>query len=350
MDRPANQNFHHAQTALARPAGPDSLFYFGSRHVDPAMVRLVCGLVLALVFFSLVLFRPQGSLNFASARWYRSVPVVEAGSADELMDHLQSHNLWNLPENSLVSPLLVQRLPSDFPFLDMGTQKQAFLHTLLPVAMVALAEVEEERQTLERILAGLRVEPAVFLFDSEDDENPLKELRRHEVRFLEYLCRKYRTCDVELLRHRVNPVPVSLIMAQAALESSWGGSRFALEGNNLFGIWTWNGDGMVPAARENGKSHRVAAYPSLLDSVRSYILMLNRGHAYASFRKIRQESMDSLRLANGLLRYSERRHAYVAEVAGLIRSNRLQKYDQLLLAGFPSRQESRLAWRSVSLQ
>jgi len=313
------------------------------------MVRLVCGLVLAMIFFLLALFRLPGSSDFGFGRGHRSMPVVEAASASELMAYLQSYNLWDLPENALVSPLLVERLPADFPFLDSGTQKQAFLHTLLPLAMVALAEVEEERQNLEGILAGLTEPPSRFLFASEDEEGSLSGLGQHEIHFLQNLCRKYRTHDVEVLRLRVNPVPVSLIMAQAALESSWGGSRFALEGNNLFGIRTWGGDGMVPAAREEGKTYRVAAYPSLLDAVRSYLLTLNRGQAYAGLRKIRQQSMDPLALVNGLRRYSERGQEYVVEVAGLIRSNRLQRYDQFLLAGLSERQENRLSWRQASL-
>ncbi len=313
------------------------------------MVRLVCGLVLAMVLFLLVLFRPQGPLHFGSGKWHRAVPVVEAHTASELLDYLQSYNLWDLPENALVSPLLVARLPADFPFLDSGTQKQAFLHTLLPVAMVALAEVEEERQTLEGILAGMAHPPSRLVFAAGDEEGSFPGLRQNEIHFLQNLCRKYRTHDVEVLRLRVNPVPVSLIMAQAALESSWGGSRFAMEGNNLFGIRTWRGDGMVPAARQEGMSHRVASYPTLLDAVRSYLLTLNRGQAYAGLRKIRRQSMDSLALVNGLLRYSERGQEYVVEVAGLIRSNRLQRYDQFLLAGISERQENRLSWRQASL-
>jgi Bax protein len=136
---------------------------------------------------------------------------------------------------------------------------------------------------------------------------------------------------------RVDTVPLSLVLAQAANESSWGQSRFAQEGNNLFGEWCFReGCGIVPEQRSAGKSHEVAAFDSVNASVRSYLHNLNTGRAYAALRKLRQqaraagEAPKAMVLASGLARYSERGLAYVHEIKAMIRSNR-----ELMMAPVP---------------
>jgi Bax protein len=127
-------------------------------------------------------------------------------------------------------------------------------------------------------------------------------------------------------------VPVSLILGQGAIESSWGCSRFTRAGNNLFGIWTWGERGIVPANRDEGKNHKIKIYDTILDSVRNYVLTLNRLGAYRHLRELRRDSNDSMELAQGLLYYSERRDAYVEDVRRIISSNNLQRYDTISLA------------------
>ncbi|MBE9519635.1 MAG: glucosaminidase domain-containing protein, partial [Proteobacteria bacterium] len=89
------------------------------------------------------------------------------------------------------------------------------------------------------------------------------------------------------------------MLAQGALETSWGRSRFAREGNSIFGMWTWKTKGIVPLKREEGKTHKVKAYDSILDSVRAYQLTLNRLDHYEHLRNLRLETYDSLILAEG---------------------------------------------------
>jgi Bax protein len=134
---------------------------------------------------------------------------------------------------------------------------------------------------------------------------------------------------------RVDVVPLSLLLAQAALESSWGTSRFAREANNLFGIWTWGEKGLIPLDREEGMTHKVAIYDSILDSVRAYLTMLNRLPPYLQFREIRRQSRNPLKLAEGLVYYSERGDSYVWELQNLIESNNLHRYDDCYLVAIP---------------
>ena len=134
--------------------------------------------------------------------------------------------------------------------------------------------------------------------------------------------------SVRLLRN-VDTLPVSLVLAQAANESGWGTSRFALEGNNLFGEWTYaKGTGMVPRERKPGATHEVRLFNSLQSSLRSYMHNLNTHRAYTGLRKIREQLRnagqrpDGPSLARGLHAYSERGSAYILDIEQMIRDNR----------------------------
>ncbi|SHK36093.1 Bax protein [Marinobacter antarcticus] len=137
-----------------------------------------------------------------------------------------------------------------------------------------------------------------------------------------------------LLRKRLDVIPPSLILAQAANESAWGTSRFALRGNNLFGQWCFSkGCGLVPLSRVEGASHEVAAFPSPYHSVRGYIQNLNRHASYQELRDTRLDDREAgdplsgLALAHGLIGYSERGEDYINEIRSMIRYNNLEFYD-----------------------
>lgn len=134
---------------------------------------------------------------------------------------------------------------------------------------------------------------------------------------------------------RIDVIPPSLAMAQAANESAWGTSRFAVEGNNLFGQWCYKeGCGLVPDRRKPNARHEVTKFKTPQHSVRSYMRNLNTQMAYRTFRLKRQYLRDKnavisgIELADTLLSYSTRREAYVIEIKNLIRRNKLAKYDQ----------------------
>ncbi len=140
--------------------------------------------------------------------------------------------------------------------------------------------------------------------------------------------------DWEQLLTRVNEVPVSLALAQAANESAWGTSRFAQEGNNYYGQWCFvKGCGLVPKGRGGSKVHEVAVFNTPSGSVESYLTNLNSHNAYNNLRKIRtelqakNEPVTGLLLAEGLGQYSERGDVYIKDLQSLIRFNELTQYD-----------------------
>src|SRR5690606_24219440 len=134
---------------------------------------------------------------------------------------------------------------------------------------------------------------------------------------------------------RVDILPSSLVLAQAANESAWGTSRFALEGNNFFGQWCWSeGCGLVPQQRHSGAAHEVQSYASVADSVRSYFMNINTFPSYLELRRTRQrlrdqgKPLDRHALAEGLERYTERGAEYVKEVRAIIQVNELHLRDR----------------------
>lgn len=142
----------------------------------------------------------------------------------------------------------------------------------------------------------------------------------------------------QLLLH-VDEIPLSLVLAQAANESAWGTSRFALEANNFFGQWCFStGCGVVPKQRPQGASYEVRRFASADQSIAAYFDNINSHPGYSSLRQIRkqlreqQKALDGVQLAQGLTHYSSRGAAYVEELQAMIRYNRLEKYDSATVA------------------
>ena len=135
--------------------------------------------------------------------------------------------------------------------------------------------------------------------------------------------------DWDRLLERVDAVALEVALAQSANESAWGQSRFAQQGNNFFGQWCYRkGCGIVPKKRDKGTRHEVAKFSSVNRSVRSYIKNINTGRVYSPLRQIRKKNRaagkkpDALKQADGLIKYSQRRQAYVKEIKSMIRYNR----------------------------
>ncbi len=139
---------------------------------------------------------------------------------------------------------------------------------------------------------------------------------------------------MEVLMRRVDVLPVSLALAQAANESAWGTSRFTLEGNNLFGQWCYEeGCGIVPNRRRDGATHEVKKFNNIGEAVEAYLLNINTHPSYRELREMRQamrnrsRELDPMQLAYGLAQYSERGENYVDEVQTIIEQNNLQARD-----------------------
>lgn len=225
--------------------------------------------------------------------------------------------------------LFDQSLPAFAEIEDRGQRKTAFFDFLHPFIEEANENILEDRRRLGRLESHLAH----------------GRLNRREARWLRAMADSHglegdpeaplTAAILEDLRRRVDLVPPSLALAQAALESGWGTSRFAREGNNLFGIWCYTpGCGIVPERRPAGATYEVKKYRSPRQSFEDYIRNLNSNRAYASLWEIRErlregeEALSGIRLANGLTRYSQEGLGYVSKVQNLIRSNQLQRYDE----------------------
>lgn len=262
-----------------------------------------------------------------------SVPAHSPSSSADLRQTLEEYGLWSIENNSTISQVLFTSFPDNLHDLPIADKKTIFLHTLLPVALHANQLIEDERLRLLEILARSETLPGDFSL-TKIPEGWQKILSAPEQQWLLYMAKRYKAESVGQLKKRVRTVPISLILAQSALESSWGTSRFAKEGNNLFGIRTWGEKGLVPDERAAGSKFLVARYGTILDSVQAYILTLNSHHLYATFRTLRLESQDPEVLSEGLLFYSEKRQSYVTKVKRIIRYNRLKRFDTLRLAPY----------------
>lgn len=148
--------------------------------------------------------------------------------------------------------------------------------------------------------------------------------------------RRYSAEHFSQLLLRIDVLPVSLVLAQAANESAWGTSRFALEGNNYFGQWCFEkGCGMVPGSRRSGAFHEVKSFVSVAESVRAYFMNLNTFPSYRKLRLIRQQlrrsgqSIDGISLSEGLDSYSERGQDYIDELQAMIYYNDLHQLDEM---------------------
>lgn len=229
--------------------------------------------------------------------------------------------------NKPVPRLRLAALPNGLADMrDPKRRKAVFLALVLPLVLEANAHIAVERRRLLYVSAmvksGLSLPPGL-------------------QSWLDRLARRYKTRPdrLDVLLERVDVLPVSLALAQAAIESGWGTSRFAAQGNAIFGQWTTaGGKGLVPAERKEGMTHKVRAFDRLSESVTAYILNLNTHRAYRDLRALRREARrkggqpDGVTLAAGLEPYSEKGEEYVELLRSLIRVNRLAALDDAILS------------------
>ncbi len=229
-----------------------------------------------------------------------------------------------------VPPVVPRRLPRKLAS-DTSAQerKKLFIKTVLPAVLRVNTRLRREKRFLDRAIWQRQV------------RGRLGDEARGR---LHALAERYGLApdDLGALRRRVDTVPPSLVLAQAAIESGWGGSRFAQRGNALFGQRSYHCEqcGMRPAGYEDDPGFRVVSFQSLTDSVAAYVHNLNTHPAYAGLRQARFAARrqgrkpEAVRLARHLTRYSERGQAYVRDVQSTITANDLTDFD-----------EARLTWR-----
>lgn len=221
---------------------------------------------------------------------------------------------------------LVQ-IPDFASILDPEERKQSFFDFLQPYVDAQNAKVSRQRQRLLGIMQ--RVNEGRVL--ARRDRNFVLELaREYEVDGSDHADPEF----LERLLRRVDVIPPSLVLAQAAKESGWGSSRFAKEAYNFFGQWCYErGCGLVPNRRRASANHEVKAFSSIEEAVNAYFMNLNTFPSYLDLRLIRAELRESSRvidgisLSEGLDSYSERGEAYVRELQSLIHYNELLELD-----------------------
>ena len=216
----------------------------------------------------------------------------------------------------------------DFALIgNVEQRKSAFFEYMLPIVEEANYRVLEQREEIQRIRSQFRERGKLGRKDRARVDAFLEEYRFDPVDQVEE-----RTFDY--LLGRVDKVPPSLALSQAALESAWGTSRFAKEGNNLFGMWCYEPDcGMVPKDRPSGKSYEVAIYDSPKDSFLAYFKNLNTNKSYLEMRSIRRAHRDKDidfagdDLLPGLRKYSQEGVQYLSKLRKVIRVNDLSRFD-----------------------
>ena len=231
----------------------------------------------------------------------------------------EDYNLKDIRKNKLVKPITIDILPSEIKSIEnTRKKKEFFIQIVLPLILEENKKIRLERKTLFSILNKNN--------NSEAEKNWLKS------KFKQY---GVVNRDLATLKIRMDEIPVSLAIAQAAKETGWGTSRFAQEGNALFGQWTWSGDGIKPAAVDKNAKHKVARFKVLKASVKAYQRNLNTHPSYKNFRKERAIQRDnygklnSLELVKYLDKYAETGAEYTKVLKKIILQNSLNEYDDV---------------------
>ena len=231
------------------------------------------------------------------------------------------YNLKDVRKNKLVKPVALTLLPAEIKMIENTKQrKELFIQIVLPLIIQENNNIRLDRKTLFSVI-------------NKSNNTDIEK---------QWLKKKYKQYgvnerDLSTLKIRMDEVPVSLAIAQAAKETGWGTSRFAQEGNALFGQWTWSGEGLKPKDADEGKGHKVMKFNILQASVRAYQRNLNTHSSYKKFRKARAElrdlrkPLDSMKLSKYLNKYAETGDKYVEVLNKIIEQNKLKDFDDAKL-------------------
>ena len=232
-----------------------------------------------------------------------------------------NYSLKEVREKKLVKPVALTLLPAEIKMIENTKQrKEFFIQIILPLILQENNNIKLDRKRLFSII-------------NKSNNSDL------EKKWLEKKYKQYGvpSKDLSILKMRMDEIPVSLAIAQAAKETGWGTSRFAQEGNALFGQWTWSGDGLKPKDAEKNEGHKVMKFNVLQASVRAYQRNLNTHSSYKNLRKARAElrdrgnSLDSLILVKYLNQYAETGEKYVEVLKQIIKQNNLKDFDDAKL-------------------
>ena len=252
------------------------------------------------------------------------VPTDTVRLSAETINQLFKDTKYNLEivrKSKIVKPINLSLLPSEIRNIESTKKKKnLFIKIVLPLILEENNRIRIDRKKLFKIL--------------NKNMNSKAEKKWLISKFKQYgVLNK----DLSTLKVRMDIVPVSLAIAQAAKESGWGTSRFAIEGNALFGQWTWSGEGIKPAGIDSEEKHKVMKFKVLKASVRAYQRNLNTHGSYKEFRSERanmrdnDEELDSLILADYLDKYAATGKEYTKIIKQIITQNNLKDFDRVKL-------------------
>jgi len=248
---------------------------------------------------------------------YENTVSLNTETTINLFDDL-GYDLKGIRAGGKVKPIYLTKLPKDLKTLgDTKKKRELFIRIVLPLILDENLKITDDRKKLFKILKKN--------FNTSGERVWLKR------RFKEY---KIDDQDLTKLKIRMDIIPVSIAIAQAANESGWGTSRFALEGNALFGQWTWSKKGISPKNKDPDKTHKVLQFQVLKASVRAYKNNLNTHNAYKEFREVRAQLREEgkkiigLDLTQYLKNYAAIGEKYVLILEDIIEKNSLTDFDK----------------------
>ena len=248
---------------------------------------------------------------------YDNTISLNAETTANLFDDL-GYDLKGVRAGQKVKPIYLTKLPKDLKTLgDTHKKRELFIKIILPLILAENNKISEDRKKLFKILGKN--------FNTVGERVWLKR------RFKEY---KIEDKDLAKLKMRMDIIPVSIAIAQAANESGWGTSRFALEGNALFGQWTYSKKGISPKDSDPNSSHKILQFQILKASVRAYKNNLNTHKAYTEFREARAQLRQDKKIINGLeltqylKKYAQIGEKYVEILEDIINRNSLTDFDK----------------------
>ncbi len=244
---------------------------------------------------------------------------LSASTIEELFKD-NGYNLDIVKKTKLVNAgNQLTKLPKELKNIESPKKrKKLFIKIVLPLIIEENLKIRFDRKKLFKIL--------------NKNNTSLRDKAWLDLKFKQY---GVKNNDLAKLKIRMDEIPVSLAIAQAAKETGWGSSRFAQEGNALFGQWTWSGDGIKPLNLEKNKKHKVAKFKILKASVRAYQRNLNTHPSYKEFRIERaiqrdnDKKLDSLKLVKFLEKYAETGKEYTEVLKKIINQNSLTDFDDV---------------------
>ncbi len=310
LTRPTNLIF-----PLSYKVGLVKLIKKSSSRYNSFFKTFILSLVLIFVFFSL----PSTFDFFSQTDKDSNTPRLSENTKVQLFKD-KKNNLKEIRKTKLVNiSNSINHLPKQIKNIEnVKERKKLFIQIVLPLIIEENIKIRLDRKKLFSIL--------------NKNNNSIIEKKWLDNKFKEY---EVKDNSLSVLKIRMDEIPVSLAIAQAATETGWGTSRFAQEGNALFGQWTWSGDGIRPVAADSNSTHKVRKFKVLRASVRAYQKNLNTHSSYFDFRKKRaiqrdnNNKLNSLELVKYLDKYAETGIEYTKNLKKIIQQNSLTELDNV---------------------